>query len=116
MGFILPTKSILKLNALALTGLEKIGLEFFSQKNFKNLSIFSPKIRDFLWGQTCSIGTSIHPSNHPMQKNRKSLAKISKNLSKCAKMSFFHSNEIEHYSNLCNKIESCPAQPILNQS
>ena len=34
--------------ALALTSLEKIGLEFFSQKIFKSLSIFSPKIRSFL--------------------------------------------------------------------
>ena len=85
-GFILPTKSILRLKALALTVLEKIGLEFFSQKGSKNLSIFSPKIRDFLWGQTCSVGTPNHPSNHPMQKNRKSLAKISKinqNVQKC---------------------------------
>ena len=56
------------LMALALTSLEKIGLEFFPQKNSKNLSIFSPKIRGFLWGQTCSVGTSSHPSNHPWKK------------------------------------------------
>ena len=59
------TKSIKGLEALALTSLEKIGLEFFPQKNSKSLSFFSPKIRGFLWGQTCSVGTSDHPSNHP---------------------------------------------------
>ena len=54
--------------ALALTSLEKIGLEFFSQKILKSLSIFSPKIRSFLWGQTWTVGTSNHPSNHPWKK------------------------------------------------
>ena len=40
----------------------------FSTKNSKSLSIFSPKIWGFLWGQTCSVGTSNHPSNHPWKK------------------------------------------------
>ena len=37
------------------TSLEKIGLEFFSQKTSKGLSIFSTKIRSFLWGQTWTV-------------------------------------------------------------
>ena len=45
-----------------------------------------------------------------------SIPTISKNQSKCQKMSFFHSNEMEHHINICSKIEICPAQPILNQS
>ena len=56
------------------------------------------------------------PASHPCKKIGSSLPKISKNQSKCQKMSFFHSNEMEHHSNLCSKIEICPAQPILNQS
>ena len=75
--------------ALALTSLEKIGLEFFSQKILKSLSIFSPKIRSFLWGQTWTVGTSNHPSYHPWKKNWGLLPKIVKYKLKCPKKSRF---------------------------
>ena len=61
----------------------------FSQKTFKSLSIFSPKIRSFLGGQTWTVGTSNHPSNHPWKKNWGLLTKILNYGLKCPKKSYF---------------------------
>ena len=43
----IPIKSVKRLEALTLTSLEKNGLEFFTQKISKSLSIFSTKIEVF---------------------------------------------------------------------
>ena len=53
------------LEVLTLTIWEKNGLEFFSKKISKILSIFSPKNRGFLGGQTWAVGKPYHPSNGP---------------------------------------------------
>ena len=55
----------IRLEALTLTSWEKNGLEFFSKKISKILSIFSPKNRGFLGGQTWAVGKPYHPSNCP---------------------------------------------------
>ena len=56
--------------ALTLHGFKKIGLEFFSKKISKTLSIFSPKTRGFLGGQTWAVGKPYHPSNGPSKNIR----------------------------------------------
>ena len=60
----------IRLEALTLTSLEKNGLEFFSKKISKILSILSPKNRGFLGGQTWAVGKPCHPSNGPSKKIR----------------------------------------------
>ena len=66
----IPTKSVLILEALTHTSSEKNGLEFFTQKMSKSLSIFSTKNRGFLGGQTWAVGKPYHPSNGPSKKIR----------------------------------------------
>ena len=60
----------IRLEALTLTSWEKNGLEFFSKKISKILSIFSPKNRGFLGGQTWAVGKPYNPSNGPSKKIR----------------------------------------------
>ena len=63
--FIVPTKSIKGLMALALTSLEKIGLEFFSQKNSKSLSFFLQKLEVFCGVKPGPFGPpTIHLTTH----------------------------------------------------
>ena len=74
-GFIVPTKSIKGLMALALTSLEKIGLKFFSQKTFKSLTIFLPKLEVFCGVKLGPLGPpTIHLATH-----EKKLGVIAKN-------------------------------------
>ena len=40
----------------------------FFPKKLQKSKLFSPKIRGFLWGQTWTVRTSNHPSNHPWKK------------------------------------------------
>ena len=109
-------KGLKRLKALALTILEKNGLEFFSDFFLKSLSIFSPKNKSLYEVKPVPNESPVTLLATHAKKIGSSLPKISENQSKCQKMSFFHSNEMEHHSNLCSKIEICPAQPILNQS
>ena len=64
------------LEALTLTSWEKNGLEFFSKKIYKILSIFSPKNRGFFGGQTWAVGKPYHPSNGPSKNIREFSEKI----------------------------------------
>ena len=66
----IPVKSVKRFEALTLTSLEKNGLEFFYQFFSKSLSIFTPKNRGFLGGQTWAVGKPYHPSNGPSKKIR----------------------------------------------
>ena len=66
----LPIKSVSSLEALTLTSLEKNGLEFFTQKMSKSLSIFSTKNKGFFGGQTWAVGKPYHPANGPSKNNR----------------------------------------------
>ena len=65
MGLCNSYQKCTKLEAITLTSWEKNGLEFFSKKMSKILSIFPPKIRGFLGGQTWAVGKPYHPSNGP---------------------------------------------------
>ena len=85
----IPIKSVLILEALTHTSLEKNGLEFFTQKISKSLSIFSPKNRGFLGGQTWAVGKPYHPANGPSKNNRGLLLKNMNIQSSCQKSDFF---------------------------
>ena len=61
----IPIKSVKRFEALTLTSLEKNGLEFFTNFFPKSLSIFTPKNRGFLGGQTWAVGKPYHPANGP---------------------------------------------------
>ena len=61
----IPIKSVKRFVALTLTTLEKNGLEFFTNFFPKSLSIFTPKNRGFLGGQTWAVGKPYHPANGP---------------------------------------------------
>ena len=75
VGLYILTKSIKGLMVLALSSLEKIGLEYFSQKIFKSLSIFSPKIRSFCGVKLGPLGPpTIHLTTH-----EKKLGVVTKN-------------------------------------
>ena len=82
-GFIVPTKSIKGLMALALTSLEKIGLEFFSQKNSKPLSFFLQKLEVFCGVKPGPFGPpTIHLTTH-----EKNLGAVNKNTELLTEMS-----------------------------
>ena len=61
----IPIKSVKIFEALTLTSLEKNGLEFFTIFFHKSRSIFTPKSRGFLGGQTWAVGKPYHPANGP---------------------------------------------------
>ena len=63
-GFIVPTKSIKGLMALALTSLEKIGLEFCPQKNFITLSFFLKKLEVFCGSNLDCLALTMHHENN----------------------------------------------------
>ena len=96
--------------ALALTSLEKIGLEFFSQKKLQKSKLFSPKIRGFLWGQTWTVRTSNHPSNHPWKKNWEAVTKNTEFLTEMSKKVIF---PLLWRCHLYNKKQSTISWPIL---
>ena len=91
----LPIKSVSSLEALTLTSKEKNGLEFFSKKISKSLSIFSPKNRGFLGGQTWAIGKPYHPANALSKNIRGVLVEKIEYLSNMSKKSFFLYYEME---------------------
>ena len=66
----IPIKSVKRFEALTLTSLEKNGLEFFTNFFPKSLSIFTPKNRGFLGGQTWAVGKPYHPANGPSKNIR----------------------------------------------
>ena len=66
----IPIKSVKRFEALTLTSLEKNGLEFFTNFSPNSLSIFTPKNRGFLGGQTWAVRKPYHPANGPSKNIR----------------------------------------------
>ena len=96
--------------ALALTSLERIGLEFFSQKILKTLSIFSPKIRSFFVGSNLDRW-DLQPSILPPMK--KELGVVTKNSEILTEMSKKVKIPLLWRCNLYSKKQSTISQPIL---
>ena len=95
--------------ALALTSLEKIGLEFFSQKILKSLSIFSPKIRSFCGVKLGPLGPpTIHLTTH-----EKRIGIVTKNSEILTEMSKKVKIPLLWRCNLYSKKQSAISQPIL---
>ena len=106
----------IRLEALTLTSWEKNGLEFFSKKIYKILSIFSPKNRGFLGGQTWAVGKPYHPANGLSKNIWGVLVEKIEYLGNMSKKSFFLYYEMEQNYNFIVKTKSFITQRFLNQS
>ena len=112
----IPIKSVKRFEALTLTSLEKNGLEFFTNFFPKSLSIFTPKNRGFLGGQTWAVGKPYHPANGPSKNIRGLLfEKIEYSINLWKKW-FFPYYEMEQNCNFIVKMKSFITQRFLNQS
>ena len=112
----IPIKSVKRFEALTLTSLEKNGLEFFYQFFSKSLSIFTPKNRGFLGGQTWAVGKPYHPANGPSKNIRGLLFEKIEYSINLSKKWFFPYYEMEQNCNFIVKMKSLITQRFLNQS
>ena len=85
----IPIKSVKRFEALTLTSLEKNGLEFFTNFFPESLSIFTPKNRGFLGGQTWAVGKPYHLANGQSKNIWGLLFKKLNIQSTCQKSDFF---------------------------
>ena len=112
----IPIKSVKRFEALTLTSLEKNGLEFFTNFFPKSLSIFTPKNRGFLGGQTWAIGKPYHPANGPSKNIWGVLVEKIEYSTNMSEKSFFLYYEMEQTYNFIVKTKSFITQRFLNQS
>ena len=93
-----------------------MDLSFLAKKVFKSLSIFSPKNRGFLGGQTWAIGKPYHPANGPSKNIWGVLVEKIEYSTNMSKKSFFLYYEMEQTYNFIVKTKSFITQRFLNQS
>ena len=93
-----------------------MDLSFFTNFFSKSLSIFTPKNRGFLGGQTWAVGKPYHQANGPSKIIRGLLFEKIEYSIKLWKKWFFPYYEMEQNCNFIVKMKSFITQRFLNQS